>query len=143
MFRYLITVWVTQCHCPFAIVEDKPLQRILKMLYGKVEIPSAITVSRDVKEVFALAKTAVAEYLQRQPGAIHVAFDGWTTPNVISYLGVVVSFEEKGELQSLLLGYIRCVSFPVCFSQDADMLFRLRKGHTGEYLAEQLSSYDR
>ncbi len=79
------------------------------MLYGKVDIPSAVTASRDVKEVFYFAKDVVARYLQGQRSAIHVMFDGWTSPNVISFLGVVVCFEEKGELQSLLLDYVRYV----------------------------------
>ncbi len=110
MFQYLLTVWITQCHHPFAIVEDEPLHHIFELLYAKVDIPSAVTVSRDVRKVFYLAKDKVAEYLQRQRAAIHVMFDGWTAPNVISFLGVVVCFEENGELRSLLLDYVRCVS---------------------------------
>ena len=55
-------------------------------------------------------KKVVAAYLQAQRGAIHVAFDGWTSPNVISFLGVVVYFEKAGELQSMLLDYVRYVS---------------------------------
>ena len=51
-FRYLATVWVTTCHRPFAIIEDAPLLRMFKMLYAKVEPPSASTVSRDVKEIY-------------------------------------------------------------------------------------------
>ena len=42
--RYLMSRWVFKCHWPFAIINDKLLQRILKMLYVKVETPSQTTV---------------------------------------------------------------------------------------------------
>jgi hypothetical protein len=61
---YLITLWVSQCHCPFAIVNDPPLQRILQMLLAKIDIPSPSTVSRDVKEAFTIAKKHVGSVLQ-------------------------------------------------------------------------------
>ena len=63
-FRYLISLWVTQCHRPFAIVEDPPLLRIFRMLYAKVDVPSATTVSRDVKEIYQVSKVNVGKILQ-------------------------------------------------------------------------------
>ncbi len=80
---------------------------MFKMLYSPVEVPSASTVSRDVKEVWTVSKSEVAAFLQRLKGAIHIAFDGWTAPNVLSYLGVVVLFENQGVLVSLLLDFVR------------------------------------
>lgn len=62
--RYLISLWVVQCHRPFAIIKDPPLQRIFKMLYAKVETPSEHTISRDVKEIHAISKVHVGKYLQ-------------------------------------------------------------------------------
>ena len=63
-FRFLIIRWVTECHQPFKIVKDPPLQEMLKMLYGKVEIPSNMTVSHDVMEVHGILKGHVAKKLQ-------------------------------------------------------------------------------
>jgi hypothetical protein len=63
-FRYQTMLWVTQYHRPFVIVEDPPLQRMFKMLYAKVEIPSASTVSRDVKQAFLIAQKHVGKILQ-------------------------------------------------------------------------------
>ncbi len=80
---------------------------MFKMLYAQVDVPSADTVSRDVKETFKIAQTAVKTFLQSQKAAIHIAFDGWTAPNVISYLGVVVIFEQSGQLTAFLLDFIR------------------------------------
>ena len=62
--RYLVSHWVFECHRPFAIIDDPPLQCILKMLYAKVETPSQKTVSRDVKEIHAFSKVHVGGYLQ-------------------------------------------------------------------------------
>ena len=44
-FRYLATLWVSQCHRPFSIIEDRPLNRMFRMLYAKVDVPSVSTVS--------------------------------------------------------------------------------------------------
>ena len=63
-FCFLITHWVTECHWPFKITEDPPLQEMLKMLYRKVEIPSDMTVSHDVMEVHGISKGHVAKRLQ-------------------------------------------------------------------------------
>jgi hypothetical protein len=62
--HYLISLWVFKCHRPFAIIDDEPLQRILKMLYAKVETPSATTISRDVKEIHGISKIHVGKVLQ-------------------------------------------------------------------------------
>ncbi len=106
-FRFLTTAWVATCYRPFAIVDDPPLQAMFKMLYAKVDIPSSKTVSRDVKEAFTISKADVAAYLQGQRSVIHIAFDGWTAPNVVSYLGVVVVFESSGEIVTFLLDFVR------------------------------------
>jgi hypothetical protein len=55
---------VFQCHQPFAIIEDVPLQWILKMLYVKVETPSEKTISRDIKEIYSISKVNVGKVLQ-------------------------------------------------------------------------------
>jgi hypothetical protein len=62
--RYLVSRWVFECHRPFAIIDDAPLQSILKMLYAKVETPSQTTLSRDVKEIHGISKVHVGRYLQ-------------------------------------------------------------------------------
>ena len=61
---YLVSLWVFQCHWPFTIIDDPPLQRILKMLYAKVKTPSSTTISRDVKEIHSISKVHVGKVLQ-------------------------------------------------------------------------------
>ena len=62
--RYLLAKWVSRRFRPFAIVEDPELIAIFQMLYGRAQIPSASTVSRDVKEIFELTKISVKQLLQ-------------------------------------------------------------------------------
>ena len=45
-------------------------------------------------------------HFQKYPGRIHLGFDRWTSPNVISFLGVVVHTAHEGQLQSFILDFI-------------------------------------
>ena len=63
-FRMKLALWIARCHRPFAIVEDNELIDIFMDLNNKVEVPSRITVSPDVKEIFQISRVKVAEILQ-------------------------------------------------------------------------------
>lgn len=54
--RYLAALWCARRHRPYAIVEDPELVAIFQMLYSKVELPSRFSISRDVLEMFAIAR---------------------------------------------------------------------------------------
>ena len=62
--HYLVSLWVFKCHWPFAIINNEPLQWILRMLYAKVETLSATMISRDVKEICSIVKVKVGKVLQ-------------------------------------------------------------------------------
>ncbi|THH16802.1 hypothetical protein EUX98_g9241 [Antrodiella citrinella] len=121
-FRYLLSLWVARRHRPYAIVQDDELVQAFRMLYSRVEIPSAMTVSRDVQEIFKHAQIHVAKKLQEFPGLLHIGLDGWTSPNVISFLGVTVHYVEDAKLRSFILDFVK-----------------LTKSHTGKHLAEELT----
>ncbi|KAI1791362.1 hypothetical protein LXA43DRAFT_860282, partial [Ganoderma leucocontextum] len=101
--RYLIMMWVARRHRSFQIVEDPEFWEIVRMLYAKAQLPSRVTVSRDIQDVHSLSKenyhihvlTCVSQEL---PGKIHVAVDGWTSPNVVSFLGVTAHWHDNGEI---------------------------------------------
>lgn len=63
-FRLKLALWVSRRHRPFSIVEDEELIDIFTDLNNKVEVPSRITVSRDVKEIFLISRVKVASMLQ-------------------------------------------------------------------------------
>lgn len=57
--RYYLALWCARHHRPFLIVEDGELCAILRMLYGRVEIPSRVTVSRDIHMIMHHCKELV------------------------------------------------------------------------------------
>ena len=62
--RFLLAKWVSHHFHPFLIVEDPELIAIFQMLYGRVQIPSASTVSCDMKEIFIMSKICMKYLLQ-------------------------------------------------------------------------------
>lgn len=61
---FLLAMWIARRHCPFTIVEDPEFREILWMLYVHVEIPSHVTVSHDLKDVFNDSREQVKHKLQ-------------------------------------------------------------------------------
>jgi hypothetical protein len=68
--RLKLALWVARRHRPFAIVQDPELLEIFRDLNSRVETPSESTVSRDVKEIFALSRANVAKILQVRTGLL-------------------------------------------------------------------------
>lgn len=62
--RYLIMMWVARRHRAFQIVEDVEFREIVRMLYGKAQVPSHVTVSRDVQDVHQMSKENVIKMLK-------------------------------------------------------------------------------
>jgi hypothetical protein len=62
--RAEIVRWVSESLRPFKIVEDRGFQSLMKTGRPEYYIPSASTVSRDVKLVFAKTRERIAKMLQ-------------------------------------------------------------------------------
>ncbi|KAH9848306.1 hypothetical protein C2E23DRAFT_739823 [Lenzites betulinus] len=100
--RYLLALWCARRHCPFCLVEDPELCVIFRMLYDKIDIPSQWTILRDIcllqthahNGVVAHFKvstpSAISNPAQAIEGKVHLCVDGWTSPNVISFLRITV-----------------------------------------------------
>ncbi|THH18573.1 hypothetical protein EUX98_g8934, partial [Antrodiella citrinella] len=63
-FRFVISLWIARRHRPHVIVQDPELLHLFRMLYAKVEVPSPSTVSRDVREIFAISRIHIATLLK-------------------------------------------------------------------------------
>jgi hypothetical protein len=59
--------WVSESMRPFSIVNDGGFQSLMKTGRPMYYIPSASTVSRDVKKVFIKVRAKVANMLQVKP----------------------------------------------------------------------------
>lgn len=46
---------------------------------------------------------------KKYPGKLHLAVDGWTAPNVFSFLGITVHRAVAGEISSFILDFVRYV----------------------------------
>ncbi|KAI1787521.1 hypothetical protein LXA43DRAFT_857178, partial [Ganoderma leucocontextum] len=87
-FRFLLALWCTRRHRPFSVVEDPEFRRVIRMLYRRAEIPSRISVSRDIQHLLEHSRGHLIAQLVSLPGKIHLCVDGWTSPNFMSFLGV-------------------------------------------------------
>jgi hypothetical protein len=62
--RVKLAIWIARRSRPFAIAEDDELRDIFHDLNNRVEHPSAISVSRDIKEIFLISRKNIAKILQ-------------------------------------------------------------------------------
>ncbi|PBK90629.1 hypothetical protein ARMGADRAFT_1082353 [Armillaria gallica] len=73
------------------------------MFNPSVKMPSADTVSCDVKDVYQMVKKQVASLLQGMWGKIHIAQDGRAAPQKLSLMGLVTIWVADGKMQTLTL----------------------------------------
>lgn len=78
-------------------------------------------------------------FCQAYRGKVHICLDGWTSPNVISFLGVTLHRVVKARIQTLILDFIKYVYSSLEQSAVPNQRFdRLTQAHEGEYLARKL-----
>ena len=106
-FRYLIGAWSARCARPHTIIEDNELHEILTMLYTAIKTHSRQTVSRDISDMYEHSRIAIALHLQSVEHCLHIELDGWTAPNVFSFLGVTVRYFEKGHIRGFVLDFVK------------------------------------
>ena len=62
-FRYLLAIWCARRHRPFSVVEDPEFREMVRMLYGRAEIPSRISVSRDIQHLLEYSRVQLINKL--------------------------------------------------------------------------------
>ena len=110
-------------HITFSQVESDWFRRFLAVLSPSLErwIPKAgNTVRSWILVEFEQRREDICEQLRTSKSRIHISFDLWTSPNHMSFVGVVGHFmNAQYKVESVLLG-----------------LRRLRGTHSGENIAE-------
>jgi len=106
-FRYLVAAWSARRARPHSIIEDEELRDIFTMLHSAVRIHSHQTVSRDIADMYGYSHNAMALHLQSVTHRLHLELDGWTAPNVYSFLGVTVRYFENGNICSSVLDFVK------------------------------------
>ncbi|THU93032.1 hypothetical protein K435DRAFT_671028, partial [Dendrothele bispora CBS 962.96] len=105
-YRLKMDLWVATRQRPYSILKDPELVDGMKILNPNIVTNAPSTVSSDIKEIRSLAIVHIANALQNYPGYLHLSFDGWTAPNVLSFLGVDVNYcNEHGELVNFTLDF--------------------------------------
>jgi hypothetical protein len=138
-FRYLVAAWSARRARPFAIIEDEDLRDILIMLRSTIEIHSRQTVARDISDMYMRSRNVIALHLQSVKHRLHIGLDGWTSPNVISFLGVTVQYFDKGDICAFVLDFVKYGTFLIHVqSFNLISMCRMTERHTGEHLARRL-----
>lgn len=147
LYRAEIVRWVSENMRPFDIVKDRGFLSLMKTGRPEHYIPSPVTVSRDVKQVFAKCRQRIAKMLQvshefrytmnikklnfiiqEHNGALSFATDAWTSPNHKAYVAVTVHFESNGVPVSMLLDLVEVarshsgINLAVAFAKILDDL---------------------
>ena len=77
------------------------------MLDSAVWIHSHQTVSRDIADMYERSRNTMALHLQSVKHRLHLKLDGWTAPNVYSFLGVTIQYFENGNICSSVLDFVK------------------------------------
>lgn len=94
-------------------------------------IPSPMTISRDVKVIFACAREDLSQmlqvstyassrgciltcHMQDYPGRLHFATDAWSAPNHRPFVAFTVHLEYKGAPLTMLLDIVEVARVHLC-----------------------------
>lgn len=131
--------WVSESLRPFRIVQDRGFNCLMKTGRPDYYLPSAMTVCRDVKTVFARTRSRIAKMLRvciitcsswiqnthfgkEYEGKLSFATDCWTSPNHRAFMAITVHLEVDGK--------------PLCLLLDA---VEIARSHTGTALAGEFA----
>ena len=99
--------WTARRARPHVIIEDEELCEIFVTLLSTIETHSHQTVTRDVSDMYERSHVAIALHLQSITHHFHIALDGWTSPNVFSFVGVTIQYFEKGAIHGFVLDFVK------------------------------------
>jgi hypothetical protein len=137
--RTEIVRWVAESLRPFKVVADRGFQCLMKTGQPNYYLPSPMTVSRDVKKVFARTRNRIAKMLQvclskinqyessnfalqEYKGKLNFATDCWTSPNHHAFIAITVHLEFNGT--------------PMCIPLD---VVEVARSHSGLALAQEFA----
>jgi hypothetical protein len=122
-FRQALIMFIVMCNIAFSVVESEYFQALLKTCSNALEpffVKAGNTVKRWILEEFEKKRQEIKTELATARSRIHVSFDGWTSPNGLALVGVIVHYLDKDLVnRSYLIG-----------------MRRISGAHTGENIAE-------
>ncbi|RKK90483.1 hypothetical protein BFJ68_g16436 [Fusarium oxysporum] len=126
MNQLLLLDWLTYHNLPFNLVNSERFRRLL--LYNNPslqegQIPTGKTLVTLLMDEYSRALGPVRELLRRARSMIHFTFDGWTSRQNTSFLGINAHFIDQDWKQWKIL-----LALPA-----------LKKRHTGTALADEVA----
>lgn len=126
MNQLLLLNWLTYYNLPFNLVNSERFRRIL--LYNNPslqdrQIPTSKTVINLLVSEYKRALEPVRKLLQSARSMVHFTFDGWTSQQNASFLGINAHFIDRDWKQQRMLL----------------VLSALKRRHTGEALANEVA----
>ena len=108
-FRHAITDFVVSAALPYTIVENKALQKMINIAayapHLNMKLPSATTITRDIKDRFQVSKSQVKSILAQQHYLAYTA-DAWTSPWKMPILGITAHWiDEDWQYRSIPIGF--------------------------------------
>ena len=98
--------WIVEDARPVRIARDRELVKLLSAGRPHLVVPSAATITRDIKAVFAASQDKIKKLLEEHPGRLHFSTDAWTSPNQRALVAWVVHLEHDGHPLSFLLDVV-------------------------------------
>jgi hypothetical protein len=122
-FRQALIMFIVMCNIAFSVVESQYFQALLESCSHALKpffVTAGNTVKKWILEEFEKKRLEVKAELAKARSRIHISFDGWSSPNGLALVGVVVHYLDKDLVnRSYLIG-----------------MRRIRGAHTGENIAE-------
>ncbi|KAJ3833015.1 hypothetical protein F5878DRAFT_547296, partial [Lentinula raphanica] len=120
--RLFLVQWCAVNARPMLIVEDEAFLKMMKMMHAHAAVPSAVTLARDIQRVYDILKKEVKKILAKTLGRKHIILDGWSSPNVLSILGVDIIFIKDGKIVNITLDCVRWVHVILLLKELTDVL---------------------
>ena len=77
------------------------------MCYSAVKLHSHQTVVRDISDMDEHLCIVIACHLQEVKHCLHLLLDGWSSPNVYSFLGMNIAYFDNGDIHGFVLDFVK------------------------------------
>ncbi|KIJ27719.1 hypothetical protein M422DRAFT_190637, partial [Sphaerobolus stellatus SS14] len=136
-FRFGVGKWIAKRCRPYTIIDDVELQDLFHMLYAHVEIPSRMSVQRDIHLMMDLTGKCLIKAFAKHPDTIHIALDAWTSHAHMSFLALTAHRVDAnaGVIRQVVLDFVRYVQLFSLIVSLSHVFYSVAKAHTGENLA--------
>ncbi|GAB2273794.1 hypothetical protein Dimus_039048 [Dionaea muscipula] len=93
--REKLVAWIICDELPFMLVESHMFKDFCKSMEPRFDVPSRVTIARDMFKLYKAQKEKLKENLNASVGRVSLTTDMWTSSNNASYMCVTAHFIDK------------------------------------------------